>query len=214
MDDAFQHRSIVAGLNIVLTDYNNLYTRDWWLPTGDLRDERRSSKRADILIVTKCKPEMTIDEREEIIAELGPLKHQDVFFTSIQYGQPYHIINHNKIHINDSLEVLLVSGIANPAPLKKYLLDHSSTYYEILYSDHHIFTIDDLKDILKRFNGIQHVDKIVLTTEKDAVRLMKFMNELKDMPFYVMPISVQFLFNADSCFHNLISKFITNFNHK
>ena len=121
--------------------------------------------------------------------ELTPAKHQHVFFTTIQYGLPYHIINHNSINIHDSLEVLLVSGIADPRPLKKYLVEHAETYYEILYSDHHIFTIDDWNDILKRFNSIQHPDKIILTTEKDAVRLMKFRIRLKDMPVYVMPIT-------------------------
>lgn len=123
-------------------------------------------------------------------------------------------MHHNNIKIHDSLEVLLISGIANPRPLKKYLLDNAETYYEILYSDHHIFTIDDWKEILKRFNNIQHDDKIILTTEKDAVRLMKFNHELKDMPVYVMPISVEFLFDDEKRFHNLIGKFITNFNHK
>jgi tetraacyldisaccharide 4'-kinase len=214
LDDAFQHRSVVAGLNIVLTDYSNLYTRDWWLPTGDLRDERRSAKRADILIVSKCRPDLTHEESHEIIEELSPLSNQEVFFTAINYGSPYHIVNHNNLEIHDALEVLLVSGIADPRPLKKYLVEHSETYYEILYSDHHIFTIDDWKEILKRFNNIQHSDKIILTTEKDAVRLMKFYNELKDMPVYVIPITIQFLFNSEQRFHDRISKFINNFNHK
>ena len=213
LDDAFQHRSVTAGMNIVLTDYNNLYTRDWWLPTGDLRDERRSAKRADILIVTKCRKELDADEAKEIVEELAPTKSQHVFFTTIQYGSPYHIVNRNTIIIHDSLEVLLVSGIADPRPLKKYLVENAETYYEILYNDHHIFTIDDWKDILRRFNNIQHHDKIILTTEKDAVRLTKFSHELKDMPVYVMPIDVQFLFDGENRFREIISKFITNFNH-
>ncbi len=214
LDDAFQHRSVIAGLNIVLTDYNNLYTRDWWLPTGDLRDERKSANRADILVVTKCKEDLTQDEAKEITAELAPGKHQHIFFSAIQYGLPYHIVNYNTIKITESLEVLLVSGIADPRPLKKYLVENAETYYEILYSDHHIFTIDDWKDILKRFNNIQHPDKIILTTEKDAVRLVKFNHELKNMPVYVIPITVNFLFEDESRFRDLISKFITNFNHK
>jgi tetraacyldisaccharide 4'-kinase len=214
LDDAFQHRAVLAGLNIVLTDCNNLYTRDWFLPTGDLRDERKSARRAEVLVVTKCRPDMTEDECQDIITELDPLDQQQVLFSTIKYGLPYHILNNNNITVNDAIEVLLVSGIADPSPLKKYLLEHSSTYYEMLYSDHHIFTIDDWKDILKRFNNIQHEDKIILTTEKDAVRLMKFNHELKDMPVYVMPITVQFLLDGESRFQNLISKFITNFNHK
>ena len=214
LDDAFQHRSVTAGMNIVLTDYHNLYTRDWWLPTGDLRDERRSANRADILVVTKCKHDLSTEEAKDIIDELRPTKKQQVFFTSIHYGLPYHIVNYNTVMIHESLEVLLVSGIADPRPLKRYLVENAETYYEILYNDHHIFTIDDWKDILRRFNSIQHPDKIILTTEKDAVRLTKFNHELKDMPVYVMPINMQFLFNDDHRFHDLISKFIINFNHK
>ena len=214
LDDAFQHRSVLAGLNVVLTDYNNLYTRDWWLPTGDLRDERKSAKRADILVVTKCKNDLTEYEAKEIIEELAPAKNQFVFFSAIEYGEPYHIVNNNVTRIHDSLEVLLVSGIADPKPLKRFLHEHSETYYEISYSDHHIFSIDDLNEIFKRFNSIQHKDKIILTTEKDAVRLMKFNHELKDMPVYVMPISVLFLFGDENRFHDLITKFIINFNHK
>lgn len=214
LDDAFQHRSVIAGMNIILTDFNNLYTRDWWLPTGDLRDERSSAKRADILVISKCKPELTVEESEEIIVELEPEKHQRLFFTAIEYGLPYHIVNLNTISIHESMEVLMVSGIADPRPLKKFLQENAEIYYEILYSDHHIFTIDDLKDILKRFNSIQHSNKIILTTEKDAARLMKFHHELKDLPVYVIPIRVQFLFNDESRFHDLITKFIINFNLK
>ena len=83
LDDAFQHRSVKAGLNIVLTDCNNLYTRDWYLPTGDLRDEKASIKRADIIIVTKCKPSMLPKEKEEVIKEIQPVARQAVFFSSI-----------------------------------------------------------------------------------------------------------------------------------
>jgi len=119
MDDAFQHRSITAGLNILLTDQNNLFTRDWYLPTGDLRDEKSSYKRADILVVTKCRPDLTSDEAYEIRQEIKPVKHQSLFFTTIRYGQPYHLVRDEQIRIDDQMEVLLVSGIANPRPLKK-----------------------------------------------------------------------------------------------
>lgn len=214
LDDAFQHRSIQCGLNILLTDYNNLFTRDWFLPTGDLRDEQSSYKRADILIVTKCRPDMRYDERDQLHKELRPLKHQQLFFSTIYYDTPYHIISRERLKIDDSLEILLVSGIANPRPLKKYLLDNSKTYYELLYSDHHIFTIDDLREILKRFENVTDSKKIILTTEKDAVRLIKFQQELAHTPFYVIPIQMRFLFNDQHRFNNLITTFIKNFRSK
>ena len=211
LDDAFQHRSVKAGLNIVLTDCNNLYTRDWYLPTGDLRDERSSIGRAQIIVVTKCSPALTMQEREAILQELDPPPEQAVFFTTIRYGRPYHIISKENVQVSSEVEVLLVTGIANPRPLKNLLQEKSKTYYQMAYNDHHIFTIDDLKDMQKRFNSISADNKIILTTEKDAVRLVKFEHELAAMPLYVVPIELEFLFNDAHRFNGLIGTFIRDF---
>src|SRR5271169_1603959 len=131
-------------------------------------------------------------QKEETIKEINPLPRQQIFFSTIQYGNPYHLITKGETIITNKIEVLLVTGIANPRPLKKYLQDHSKTYYQLSYNDHHIFTIDDLNEIIKRFNNIADGNKIILTTEKDAVRLAKFAHELDNLPFYVMPIKPQF----------------------
>ena len=211
LDDAFQHRTVKAGLNIVLTDYSNLFTRDWFLPTGDLRDEKDSYKRADVLVVTKCPHDLTEPERDAIRKEVNPLEHQQLFFSAIRYGRPYHIVSKEEMSLESMDEVLMVSGIANPAPLKRYLQEKLDTYYEILYGDHHIFSIDDLKDIVKRFEHIQATNKIILTTEKDAVRLIKFEQQLKELPVYVLPIEEQFLFNEEQAFTYLIATFIAGF---
>jgi tetraacyldisaccharide 4'-kinase len=211
LDDAFQHRTVKAGLNILLTDYSNLFTRDWWLPSGDLRDAPSSCRRADIIIVTKCREDLSEDERRAIAIEIGPLPHQQLFFTSIQYGEPYHITRANNFPVDDRVEVLLVTGIANPAPLKQWLNERSRTYYELTYSDHHIFSIDDLNAIIRRFNGLSARNKIILTTEKDAVRLIKFRQELQDWPFYVLPITPRFLFGEQPRFNDIIVKFIAEF---
>jgi tetraacyldisaccharide 4'-kinase len=211
LDDAFQHRWVKAGLNILLTDYNNLYTRDWFLPTGDLRDLPRSAKRANIIVVTKCPPELSLSEKNQLRNEINPAAAQHIFFTCISYGQPYQLITRESRVPEKSTEVLLVTGIANPGQLKKYLEERFNGYDELAYSDHHIFTIDDLHYILKKFNQIQATDKILLTTEKDAVRLQKFSNELKDLPFYVMPIQPVFLFHEENQFTELITTFIRDF---
>lgn len=212
LDDAFQHRYIQAGTDILLTDYNNLFTRDWYLPTGDLRDCKSSYTRAHIIIVTKCPPDLSEQDRDAIIEEIGPLSHQSVFFTTIDYGMPYHLITRERAAITEKTEVLLVSGIADPKPLKKYLDEHTAVYYELPYSDHHIFTIDDLKEIRKKFQAIASPARMIVTTEKDAVRLAKFSQELTDYPFYVIPIEVRFLFGQEDAFTGLISKFIARFN--
>jgi tetraacyldisaccharide 4'-kinase len=212
LDDAFQHRTVKPGLNILLTECNNLFTRDWYLPTGDLRDEKKRYARADIIVVTKSKEDLTLKEKTSIESEIQALAHQHIFFSTIGYATPYHIINRNTYTITDELEVLLVTGIANPMPLKKMLADKCKTYYELSYSDHHIFTIDDLKEIINRFDSIQFPNKIILTTEKDAVRLSKFENELLKLPMYVIPIEHVFLFNGGADFSNLVKRFIRNFN--
>ena len=211
LDDAFQHRTVKAGMNIVLTDYSNLFTRDWYLPTGDLRDEKASYKRADVLVVTKCPPTLSEEERKQIREEIKPLPHQKVFFSAIRYGQPYHILTKEPVQLHPDAEVLLVSGIANPEPLKKFLHEVADTYYELLYSDHHIFSIDDLNEIRKKFSQVQNDRKLIITTEKDAVRLIKFEHQLQDLPLYVLPIEVQFLFGEEPVFTELMTTFITGF---
>ncbi len=211
LDDAFQHRAIKAGFNILLTEYGNLFTRDFYLPTGDLRDSMSSYKRADIIVVTKCPPDISEEERQEIIKEINPLPHQQVFFASISYGTVYHIIRNTFGSIDEETEVLLITGIANPKPLKTYLEEHINTYYLMHYNDHHIFSIDDWKDIKKRFESMQEEKKVLLTTEKDAMRLQKFAHEIDGMPFYVMPIEHKFLFHDGERFTNRIIEVIENF---
>jgi len=211
LDDAFQHRAIRAGLNILLTDCNNLFTRDFYFPTGDLRDLKSGYKRADIIVVTKCKFDMSAVEADKIKKEIRPFSHQKLFFSSIQYGNPQHITRHEPFELNLKTEVLLVTGIANPQPLKKLLEEKSHTYYLMSFSDHYIFRIDDLKDIKKRFERIEAPKKIILTTEKDAMRLMKFKTELETVPIYVIPIRHYFLFGEEEKFMEAVVNFVKNF---
>jgi len=208
LDDAFQHRDIHAGLNIVLTEYSNLYVHDFFFPTGDLRDQQASMKRAEIIVVTKCPPDLWDDNKQKIIKLINPLPHQKVFFTTISYGIPYHILDNSQRSIQNTDEILLVCGIANPKPIKDYLLKYAYTYYQKNFSDHHIFTIDDLREIKEKFDNIDAESKFILTTEKDAVRLVKFSEELLGMPIYVLPIKHKFLFNEGEDFNKLVITFI------
>lgn len=211
LDDAFQHREVKAGFNILLTAYGDLYTSDFFMPTGDLRDQPSSASRANIIVVTKCPAQLAEVEKKKIIDELDPLSGQQVFFTAIEYGTPYHILSKAQQQITQQVEVLLVCGIANPKPLKQYLLEHASTYFQIDYNDHHIFRIDDLKDIRNKFEAISAQQKMIVTTEKDAVRLMKFSDQLQQLPLYVLPIKHKFLFGAGQQFNDAVINFINNF---
>jgi len=214
LDDAFQHRMVNAGFNILLTDYANLYIHDFFLPTGDLRDEWLSAKRAKVIIVTKCPPDLSEEKRLKIIRSLRPKPYQSVFFTTIAYETPYHIVNKTTRTLQKEDEVLLVCGIANPKPLKDYILQNVYTYYQKNYEDHHIFSIEDLNDIQKAFNDIDAHQKCIITTEKDGVRLQKYADLLADIPVYVLPITHRFLFNQSAQFNQLVVDYIHHFYEK
>ena len=211
LDDAFQHREINAGFQIILTEYNNLYTRDLFLPTGDLRDQTTSANRADIIVVTKCPVDLTEHGRFLVLQELSPKQHQQVFFTTIQYGTPYHLINGSEYTITKETEILLICGIANPTPLTRYIHDESKTYDALFYNDHHLFSIDDVNEIKYRYNTFLEGEKIMLTTGKDAVRLIRYKEQLEEMPIYVLPISVRFLFGQAAEFDQLILSYPQSF---
>ncbi|MEP7110499.1 MAG: tetraacyldisaccharide 4'-kinase [Ferruginibacter sp.] len=211
LDDGFQHRSVRAGLNILLTEHKNLYSRDFLIPAGDLRDTRQSAKRADMIIVTKCRHNLTAEERDSILEELDPNANQSLFFTGIVYTRPFHLFSKMPFSITHDIELLLVCGIANPKHLQDYLTSRVKMYDMLRFPDHHIFSIDDLEEIKKEFEKMTSANKIILTTEKDGVRLQKFEKELQDFPIYVIPIEHSFLFNDADRFYKLIKDFIDSF---
>ncbi len=211
LDDAFQHREVKAGLNILLTDYHNLYTRDFMMPSGDLRDLKSSSKRADMIIVTKCKSHLSNDEKEKIINELNPLPNQKIYFTKIEYGSPYHLFTKETKFLEPETNVLLVCGIANPKPLQEILTTYSASYEILFFKDHHIFTTDDLQAIKNQFSKIESQNKIILTTEKDGVRLAKYESEFKQLPIYIIPMRHKFLFGEEVEFENKVVEFVESY---
>jgi tetraacyldisaccharide 4'-kinase len=212
LDDAFQHRSVTAGLNILLTTQKELFTKDKMLPVGNLRDEVKSSKRAQIIIVTKCDENITKDQQEEIKNEIRNNENQAIFFTEIIYKNPYHLFTHKPIFIKKEMDVLLVVGIANPFTIHQYLTNHVASVQKLQYQDHHIFHSEDLTNIITRFNEIKSENKLIVTTEKDAIRLQKFKKELAEFPIYVLPIQHEFLNNDADDFLQIVQHFISSFN--
>lgn len=211
LDDAFQHRSVEAGLNILLSEYKNLYTRDLMMPAGDLRDVKGSAKRADIIIITKCKSDLSESEKKSIEKELRLLPNQKIFFTEIIYSQPYHLFTGRPANLPVEADLLLITGIANPKPIKEFLTKSVHSYDMLRYPDHHIFTINDLKEIKKHFEKLSSAKRMMITTEKDGVRLKKFRGELYDLPVYVLPVKHCFLFGEAESFNKLVFNFIQNF---
>ena len=164
MDDAFQHRKVKADLNILLTAYGDLYCDDIVLPTGNLRESRSGAKRADIILVTKCPASLSSEEKETIIKCLKPLRHQQVYFSSISYSNV--VYNQTEAVSLDQLQgkhVTLVTGVAKPKPLLDYLKTKSIQFEHLNFADHHAFSDKEI-EVLKQ-------KEIILTTEKDFVRL-------------------------------------------
>lgn len=211
LDDALQHREVKAGLNILLTEFTNLYTRDFILPAGDLRDVKSSRKRADIIMITKCESHLSVAEKNDIIEEIKPLSYQQIFFTRLEYSSPYHLFAKEEKFLSPETHILLICGIANPKPIKEILTRYSSTYDMISFRDHHIFDTDDLKDIKKQFEKIESENKIILTTEKDGVRLAKFEAELRDLPVFVFPVKHKIMFGEEKLFEERIKNFISDY---
>lgn len=212
LDDAFQHRTVRAGMNILLTDYERLFTRDFIMPFGLLRESRSAYKRAEIIIVTKCSQNLSVDEKQKLIQEINPLAHQQVYFSAIDYANIYPL-NPSVLEISKETEVLLVTGIANPKPLQEKLEKEFKKVHSLPYKDHHYFSFDDLNEMNEAFNHIANPNKIIITTEKDAARLMLLKDKILEMnlPFYAQAIRIQFLFNEGELFNEKIKSFVAPF---
>jgi tetraacyldisaccharide 4'-kinase len=161
--------------------------------------------------VTKCKQHLSGEERKAIIRELDPKPYQKVFFTEIQYGRPYHLFLNKEMNLSADTNILLVCGIANPRPLKDFLATHFQSYDMLRFNDHHIFNTDDLDEIKRQFERIKSHNKIILTTEKDGVRMKKFESQLVDFPLYVIPIQHHFLFGETDAFNREVIDFVRSF---
>ncbi len=198
LDDAFQHRALTASLSIVLTDYNKLFSTDLILPVGNLREFRSGVSRAAIIIVTKCPENLSQIKRNELQKTLIRNQTQKVLFSYIQYGSLVNLfdsVNGNNNPVLDSTcDVLLLTGIATTQPLEDYVKGKSKSVLHLKYSDHHSFSKNDLNDVIKKFNTIASANKIILTTEKDAMRLMsrEFKQILMPLPVCYLPIEVNF----------------------
>ena len=209
LDDAFQHMKIAAGLNILLTDFNRPFYKDYFLPIGKLRDQRLSAKRADVIVVTKCPVDLSNDDKEKIIHHINPV-NQSIFFAAIKYGNPYHISNSEEFIMNSQTHYLLVHGIANAASLKNYIAVFDKKFEEIKFEDHHDYTLSDVQKIMAAYQANR--DTVIITTEKDGAKLKTFTNLLSKVPVYLLPIETFFLFDEQEKFDNLIKDFVSEFN--
>lgn len=192
LDDAFQHRALKAGFNILLTDYNRPYFYDVLLPMGELRELRKGSGRADIIIVTKCPDQLDEQAMAEIKNKID-LNPDHIFFTKTVYKRIYSAYSNQDLQGSiNQYEVLLVTGIAKPEPIENYLHQQGVNFKPIHFGDHHKFKKKDVQNISKKFDTFTDSKKIILTTEKDFSRML-LIPEFAAMPIYCLEIQIEFL---------------------
>ncbi len=214
LDDAFQHRSVKPFIQILLTPFDHPFTRDYLLPGGRLREWRSAYSRANVIIVTKCPDALSQEQRDALITEIAPKDHQKIFFTRYRYGRIYQFYDGRyTMEINQDHDVLLISAIANTAYLNEYLKKTALSYSSIEFEDHHYFTEKDADDIIRTFFKRESKLRYVLTTEKDAVRLLPFRQKLLDakVPVFVLPVEVEFLLGEGEAFNNYIKQSLLDF---
>lgn len=202
LDDAYQHRHIFRDVNILLTDYSRLYPLDRVLPAGRLREPIWGSRRADIIIVTKCPRSMTAAQTDAIRSLLSPQTEQSLYFTTMTYGAPYALFTEHAAPSLTNKALLVVSGIAHPAPLLHYLSAQGAQVKSLNYPDHHRFSVRDAEHINRAFEDLSGEEKWAITTEKDAARL-RHLRGLSDEirnHLLVQPITVRFLLEQEQAF--------------
>ena len=206
LDDAFQYRRLSPSLNIVLIDYNRPAFKDKLLPWGRLRDLPSQLKRAQVVIVTKCPESIDEWDRQEFARRLQLSDGQKLFFTSVSYESPAAVFPEADPRYIYSKRVILVSGIANDAPLRNQLSDTYKIAARLSFSDHHRFTRADIRSISSALKG--NSTACIMTTEKDAQRLRdvkKMPDSIKQRLFY-MPVQARFLSeNEEQSFSSIVT---------
>ena len=214
LDDAYQHRSIKPSKNILLTQFSFPFYKDYILPSGRMREPRSAYKRADIIIVTKCPQDITEQERNDMSAKIAPLDHQKIYFSRYQYLPPYSFYNGNeRINLNKEMNIMFISAIANTSYLKSYIEPQVNHITHMEYEDHHNFSEYDIRYILKVYKEIEMDNKIILTTEKDAIRLSKHYQMFAKLKIniFVLPVRVEILFDQKGEFEEEVKSFLLEF---
>jgi tetraacyldisaccharide 4'-kinase len=222
LDDAFQHQYVTPGINILLTDYNHLITKDSLLPYGRLRESASNKSRATIIIVTKCPAELQPIEERIITKELEIRPYQNLYFSRINYGSLIPVfpaeVSSKTSQLVDGQSILMVTGIAYPSSLKEYLKHGSYAIQEMNYPDHHNYSAKDFDKIVARFDTIAEKKKIIVTTEKDMVRFRDSdtIPETIRKNMYYIPLKISFLNDGGKDFDRKILNYVrenkSNFN--
>lgn len=219
LDDAFQHRYVSAGLNILLTDYNHPMFADYLLPAGLLREQRSNVSRTDMLIVTKCpanlieKESMAFATRSLTTGKTKISPKYGVFFTTMTYSEPYKVFGGDTTTFaalsQTYSHVIALAAIAHPEPFVREIARRCNVIGKMIYSDHHAFTRTDIAHIEDAV--AKDKQAVIITTEKDAARLVANSSVISDelrKRVYALPMKVKFLFGKDKEFNNKIIDYV------
>ncbi|KAA6333227.1 Tetraacyldisaccharide 4'-kinase [termite gut metagenome] len=217
LDDAFQHRYVQAGMNILLTEYHRLFVEDALLPAGRLREPISGKNRANIVIVTKCPQNIQSADYSIVAKRMGLYPCQQLYFSTFEYGDLIPVFPKIQVHDRRSLEtlsaeesILLITGIASPTTMIEELKKYTPEIDILSFADHHDFSWKDIITIHQRFGNFDNKGKIIITTEKDAARLIhcpEIAGEIKSR-MYVLPIEVKFLRGQQNMFNKQIIDYV------
>ena len=208
LDDAFQHRYVKPGLNILLVDYHRLIIYDRLLPAGRLREHLSGKQRADIVIITKCPKDLKPMEFRILTKAMDLFPYQKLFFSTIDYDVPYAFFSDATTSLSKQ-NILLLTGIASPEQMENDMKNKCRSVTSLAFDDHHLFTLKDAQRINDTFAALPS-PKIILTTEKDSTRLYHLeglSTEARDALF-VLPIKIKFLLNQGEYFNNKIINYV------
>ena len=217
LDDAFQHRAVKPGHSILLMEYDKVLKEDYVLPMGSLREWKSGMRRADTIVISKSPSILVPIERKRLLEQIPVFPHQEIFFSYYNYGEfirfnskPGMISMSSKYYIDMRFSILLVTGIANPASIEEHLKRQTDKLFTLSFPDHHDYTLQDVEKINKAFTEMTGMNKIIVTTEKDTMRLRKPELEevLKNMPLFYLPIKVAFHHNEEQKFNQRILNYV------
>ena len=213
LDDAFQHRYVKPGINILLVDYHRLIIYDTLLPAGRLREPLTGKNRADMVIITKCPKDLKPMEYRVITKAMDLYPYQQIFFTTLEYGELTPLFKKEAPTVNlDKLKdhnVLLLTGIASPRQMKEDLTPVVSKLSMLSFPDHHAFSQKDIEQISSEFAKLPS-PKCIITTEKDAARfigLEGLSNEIREN-IYILPVRIKFMLNQEEKFNDNIIGYV------
>ncbi len=212
LDDAFQHRYVKPGLSILLTDYHKLFSNDYLLPYGTLREARSGMKRADVIVISKTPIVLSPIERKSIIDGIKPLTYQKVLFSFVKYGAIRSLWKKEEVIDTDCHYgiILLVAGIANPYPLEYELRSKCHELITMHFNDHHKYTPEDINQIKQNYSDIYTRNKLLVTTEKDAMRMLdpSIIDNASQLPFYYIPMEIEFHERDKQIFDKIILNYV------